>query len=221
MKEVKVSARDLFKGEQAGGMTYDEWAAMDDAGRLKQRLEFIADRAQAMAKTPITAGSRFPANVISQAIELERSAREGLRAVECSDAIAAAWYAIDTGKRIGDLNRLLTAWDQLQVIVKDRQSKAEAARKKKGHKSALTRAIDEMVREIPGCSYKDLIREIDADAKGQECVLYNLRERGKMTVKFVSVTAERIYFKLSPEEKRESITVSTLHNKLTKAKKAV
>ena len=78
-----------------------------------------------------------------------------------------------------------------------------------------------MVREIPGCSYNDLIREIDADAEGKECVLYDLRERGRMTVKFVSVTAERIYFKLSPEEKRESITVKTLHNKLTNAKKAV
>ncbi|HAJ44309.1 MAG TPA: hypothetical protein DCM00_16965 [Alcanivorax sp.] len=221
MKEVRVSARDLFKGEQAGGMTYDEWAAMDDAGRLKQRLEFIADRAQAMAKTPITAGSRFPANVISQAIELERSAREALRAVECSDAIDAAWYAIDTGKRMGNLNRILTAWDQMQVIVKDRQVKVKGGKNRTGHKSALTIAIEEMVREIPGCSYNDLLRQIDADAKGEESLLYNLREAGRVTIKFVSVTEERIGYQSTDRKKIKRFSITTLNNKLSKAKKAV
>lgn len=128
MKKITVSARDLFRDEAVGGLTYEEWTAADDLARLRSRLSHIADRAQALAETPYTSESDFPGNMLSRAQALAQTARNGLKAVEAGEVMAAAWYAIDTGKQMGELNQLLTAWDRVQVIVKQREANSKGGK---------------------------------------------------------------------------------------------
>jgi hypothetical protein len=221
MKKITVSARDLFKGEQVGGLSYEEWTKAPPAELLRHRLAFIADRAQSLADLPYQAGSDFPANALRDGLVLAEIARNGLRAVSDGDVVSGAWLAIDIGKKIGELNRLLDAWDTIQVEVTRRESLRSRAAKKAGSKSPLTVAIEQMASEIPNCSYKDLLAEMDADAAGQECLLYDLREKGRVSIRFTAVSSDRILYDVIHGPKGKRLTVSSLQNKLTAAKKEI
>lgn len=99
------------------------------------------------------------------------------------------------------------------------QSGKTGGKGKTGHKAPLTVAIYEMAQKIPNCSYYDLLAEMDADAQGQEGLLYNLREQGLITVRFVSVTADQIQYDIVNGKKGQTLSISSLSNKLSEAKK--
>ncbi|MEX0624564.1 hypothetical protein [Saccharospirillum sp.] len=87
-----------------------------------------------------------------------------------------------------------------------------------GYKAPLTQAIIAMCQSIPECSYTSLLVEMEADARGQECLLYNLRETGQVTVKFVSVTSEHIFYDELNGKQGKKLAVRSLPNKLSMAK---
>src|SRR5690554_3286724 len=163
----------------------------------------------------------MPGNAWGDAQLLHQTAASALKAAHDRDFLTAAALALDAGRMMAQLNALLVTHDRLKVMVDYRQSMVDRAEKKRGHKGPLTVAIDEMARRIPSCSYADLLTEMNADAQGQECLLYDLREQGLVTVKFVSVTAEQITYDILNGTKGKTLKTSTLSNKLTEAKKAL
>src|SRR5699024_5149854 len=108
----------------------------------------------------------------------------------------------------------------LKAIVTSNRLKAENAKQKRGKKSPLTVAIEEMDRRIPKCTYKDLLTEMAADACGKECLLFDLREQGVVSIKFTDVTAERITYDTLNGARGKTLRTSSLSNKLSEARKA-
>ncbi len=130
-KKITVSATDLFANEAVGGLTYEEWTAADDLTRLKKRLGYIADRAQALSEMPYTTDSDFPANMLSHAKNLCLTARDSLKEIEDNNFINAAWFTLEVGKKMSELNRILLLWGQLQVVIKQRDANKKGGEKPK------------------------------------------------------------------------------------------
>ena len=122
-------------------------------------------------------------------------------------------------RQLKALSSLATDAEILELAYKFGRSRG--GQNKTGKKAALTLAIEALCREKPTITAAEMLAEFEADAMGQECALYSLREQGDVTVRFVSVDASVIVYDELNGKKGKTLRTTTLNNKLTDAKNAL
>jgi len=129
--KISVTVSELFKQSHSGGLDLDEWLTLDEAGQLKQRLSYIADRAGALGQTIYTADFKMPANVIRDARFLNQMASGALVGLDNGDMFTAARLALDTGLQLERINKLLFVFDRLQIVITQRKGSQKGGQAKK------------------------------------------------------------------------------------------
>lgn len=191
--KVTISVRDLFRGEQHGGLEFGDWLTLDDEGKLKQRLSFISSRATSLAETPYNADYGIPANVWADAQLLQQTALRALQAANDRDFITASALALDTGRIMAEINALLPVYDRLKLTVTQREANS------KGGKAPKRRGWAELLAEhLAGLdlSFPKSWAEIPEDEETMLCLdedtaVYRSNE-GKTVVAVDSVTGNEI-----------------------------
>jgi hypothetical protein len=126
--KISVTVSELFKDAHSGGVDLDEWLALDEEGQLKQRLNYIADRAATLGQTIYSDDFKMPANVIRDAQILHSMASDTLAALDSSQIFTAARMALDTGLQLERINKLLFVFDRMQIVITQRKGNQKGGR---------------------------------------------------------------------------------------------
>lgn len=126
--KIEIHTQELFKGHATGGLDFGDWLALNDEGKLKQRLSFIASRSAAITEQPYSTDSGLPANAWGDAMQLEEKAVQALQAANDRDFITAAMLALDVGLMLEELNKLLAAYAGLKVRAEIQKPRSEGGK---------------------------------------------------------------------------------------------
>ena len=128
MNKAKVTLPNLFDGEFLAGLEPQEWETLTPAERITARLAFIETRAGVLADLPHSNDSGMPANVHSTARRLQLTAQDALTALEGGDPHTAAWLALEAGKLMADVGKILAVAKALEVTVQLKKPRSAGGR---------------------------------------------------------------------------------------------
>lgn len=129
--KVSVKASELFTGAHTGGLEFGDWLTLDDEGQLKQRLSFIAHRANALAQTTYTSDCGLPGQIIGDAQLLHAKALDALSEAHERNFIRAGGLALEVGQAMNDLNRQMAVYGHLQLEAEAQKLRPHAERGRK------------------------------------------------------------------------------------------
>lgn len=110
MKPIKVRVRELFKGEGRAGLPPEQWMGMSEEDRLYARVEFIRERAGALAGMPYSDELNIPGNVWGEFLNLEQLALQVLTDLDNGQPLRAAMASIDVGRQVEHIKTQLAIY---------------------------------------------------------------------------------------------------------------
>ncbi len=126
--KINITVRELFTGHRTGGLAPAEWLALNEEGQLKQRLYFVASRAEAIGQIVYDENCGLPANVIGEAQQLHQRATRALQAADNQDFLTASKVALEVERMLADLNAQMAAYAGLKVRAESQKPRSNGGK---------------------------------------------------------------------------------------------